>query len=203
METLDKIYREIHFLIATTMRATAYFHETQSGDAAKAVVRSQNRLPPLLREAAKLRDIYLLLRIERAFMELELEHVAYDEDHISSLDKGIWQVGTAITMLDYARAPDEYHPVDFFYTLSQDLVPNSDLPKDAAHKFFGSHSARLGNRKKAPLQRSEAALINARISNMRLARKIYVEWQRQALAASEVREPSVPYAPERKLKLVA
>ena len=38
--------------------------------------------------------------------------------------------------------------------------------------------------------------MDARNDNVKLARKLYIEMQRQALAVSEVREPARPYAPE-------
>ena len=194
MKTTDKVYGEVYRLIHTEMRATAYFRRTLSSEFARIMVEARTGLPPLLREVARLRDIRLLLRVERAFMELELEHIAHARKNISSLNAGIRQINAAITMLDYVGDPDEYHPVGFFYGLSEDLV--RELPKDAAHKFFGSHRTRLGNVETAPLDESQTALMDARNDNVKLARKLYIEMQRQALAVSEVREPAQPYAPE-------
>ena len=136
----------------------------------------------------------LLLDIERAFMELELEHIAHARKNISSLNAGIRQINAAIKMLDYVRNPAVYRWAGVLYGLSEDLV--RELPKDAAHKFFGSHRTRLGNVETAPLDESQTALMDARNDNVKLARKLYIEMQRQALAVFEVREPARPYAPE-------
>ena len=190
MRTPDEIYYAVLRQIRTEMRATADFRRTLAGKYAKAMVGARTRLLPLLQEVAGLRDIDLLLRVERAFMELELEHIAHARKNISSLNRGLRQIDAAIVMLDRVRDPDRYGDVDFYYTLSEDLVPKSDLPKDAAHKFFGSHRTRLDNVETGPLDESQIALLEARSSNMRLARQIYVELQQQALAISEVREPT-------------
>ena len=217
MKTPDEIYDDVYKHITAEMRATVDFRQTLASEFAEAIVRARVRLLPLLQEAAGLRDIDLLLDIERDFMALELEHIAHARKNISSLNKGIRQIDAAITMLDRVRDLDKYGDVDFYYTLSDDLVPKSDLPKDAAHKFFGSHRTRLGNVEAGPLDESQMALLDARNGNMRLARKIYIELQRQALAASEVRkptpeireptpevrEPAKPYMPDGKLKRAA
>ena len=172
------------------MRATADFRRTLASEFARNMADARARFLSLLQEAAELRDIDLLLRVERTFMELELEHIAHARKNISSLNRGIRQIDAAIIMLGRVRDPDRYEDVDFYYTLSDDLVRHSDLPKDAAHKFFGSHRTRLDNVETGPLDESQTALLEARSSNMRLARTIYVELQQQALAISEVREPT-------------
>ena len=201
MRASYKIYDDVHELIYMEMRATANFRKTLSSEYARAMVEARTDLPPLLREAAGLRDIHLLLDIERAFMELELEHIAHARKNISSLNAGIRQIDAAIKMLDYVRNPAVYRWAGVLYGLSEDLVHK--LPKDAAHKFFGSHSTRLGNVETGPLDESQTALMDARNDNVKLARKLYIEMQRQALAVSEVREPAQPYAPEPEQRRVA
>ena len=210
MRTPNEIYDDVHEQIRTEMRATADFRRTLANEFARAMVGARADLLPLLREAAGLRDIDLLLDIERDFMALELDHIAHDEKHIASLNRGIRQVDAAVAMLERARDPDRYREIGFCYTLSEDLIHPLNLPKDAVHKFFGSHRTRFGNKRSVGLDESQTDLLDARSDNMGLARKIYVELQRQALAAPEVREstleirePAKPYMPERKLRLAA
>ena len=121
---------------------------------------------------------------------------------------GIRQIEAALAMLGYVRDPDVYQWAGVFYALSEELVHG--LPKDAAHKFFVSHGTRLGNVETGPLEESQTALLEVRGDNVRLARKLYIELQEDALAASEarsplpeVREPAKPYAPERKHRMAA
>ena len=201
MRTSDKIFEAVDRLIATEVLATADFRETRSSDADRQILEARSDLLPLLHEASRLRDIDLLLQIERAFLQWELDHIAYERNNISSLNIGIEQIDAAITMLGHVRNPDAYRWAGIFYTLSKDLI--RDLPEDAAHKFFASHKTRLLNTKRGRMERNETALINIRTDNINRAKELYIELQQQALAIPEVREPSVPYAPERKLKLVA
>ena len=196
MRASYKIYGDVHESVSAEMRATVDFRKTWSSKFARAMVKARTDLLPLLQEAAELRDIDLLLDIERDFMELELDHIAHARKNISSLNAGIRQIDAAIIMLGYVRYPAVYRWVGICYALSQDLIPNSDLPKDAAHKFFGSHRTRLGNVETGPLDESQTVLLDARNDNIKLARKLYIEMQRQALTVSEVREPARPYAPE-------
>ena len=203
MRTRNEILRDVEELILVELKATLRYRETRSSDASWAAVGARIALLPLLQEAEELRDLYLLLWIERTFMISELEGIAHDPDNIKSLRAGIRQVDAALVMLDRVRNPSEYQRVAFYYTLSQDLIGKSGLPKDAAHKFFGSHRTRLLNMKSDRNEKEETALLKLRIGYTWLARKLYIELQQQALAASEVREPAKPYRVERKVKLVA
>ena len=187
MRPSDAIFDDVEWLVFTEMGATMDFRRARSSEADRQVLEARADLLPLLREAAGLRNIDLLLDIERTFMELELMHIAHARKNISSLNAGIRQIAAASAMLGYVRNPEVYRWAGVFYTLSEDLV--RDLPKDAAQKFFGSHRTRLGNVETGPLEASQTALLDARSDNMRLARDLYEELQRQALATSEVREP--------------
>ena len=208
MRTSGAIFKDVEERIFTEMMATADFRRTRSSRADGQVLEARADLLSLLHEAAGLRDINLLLDIERAYMRHELNHIAHAKKNIASLNAGIRQIEAALAMLDYVRDPDVYQWAGVFYALSEELVHG--LPKDAAHKFFVSHGTRLGNVETGPLEESQTALLEVRGDNVRLARKLYIELQEDALAASEarsplpeVREPAKPYAPERKHRMAA
>ena len=220
MKTSDKIIGEVNRLLNTEMSATVRYRKTRSSVPAKSMVKARLDILSPLREAARLRDIDLLLDIEWAFMRLELEHIAHARKNISSLSAGLQQIEAAVTMLGYVRDPDKYREIASYYTLSQDLVRHLNLPKDAAHKFFGSHRTRLDNMETGPLEEEQTVLLNVRRANVRLAWELYIDLQRRALGASEVHEPMpacyrpIPatwnvrdparlYAPERKLRPAA
>ena len=194
MRSPDEVYDNVWTLINTEMGAIVSYRKTKSSESSWIMAEVRLGLLPLLQEATGLKDISLLLRIERAFMTLELEQIAYDPDNINSLRMGIRQVDAAAIMLDCVRDPVEYRRVHFYYNLSQDLLDKSDLPRDAAHKFFGSHKAKLLNSKKGQNDPEKSALLKARISYIRQAKKDYMELQRQALAVPEVREQVPPAA---------
>ena len=164
-------------------------------------VAARSGLLPLLQEAAELQNIDLLLRIEYAFLEIGLVHLVHTRESMASFNKAVRQMRAAIAMLDHVRVPDEYRWTRVHFTQPENLV--NGLPKDEAHGFFASHGARLGNTLKMPPEEDKAALINARISNIKLARDIYMDLQRHALATSEIGEPAKPYKPERKLQKAA
>ena len=210
MRAIAAIFKDAEWLIHMEMLATADFRESRSSEADRQVLEARASILPLLREAAGLRHIDLLLNVEWTFMRLELDHIAHARKNISSLNAGIRQIEAAFAMLDYVRDPGKYQEIASYYTLSQDLVRHSNLPKDAAHKFFASHRTRLGNMETGPLEASQTALLNARLRNIKLARDIYIELQRQALAAPEVCEPrpeiresDKPYISERRPRLAA
>ena len=194
MVIANEIFNAVEWQILSELRAIADYRKTRSSESSWSIFRARSNLLPLLQEVAGLRDIGLLLDIERAFMKTELDHIAYDPDNINSLRTGIRQVDAAAIMLDCVRDPVEYRRVHFYYNLSQDLLDKSDLPRDAAHKFFGSHRARLLNSKKGQNDPEKSALLKARISYIRQAKKDYMELQRQALAVPEVREQVPPAA---------
>ena len=196
MRVSDRIYARVHALITREMRTTVHYRRTRSSESARDMVKARVDLLPPLREATMLRDIDLLLDIEWAFMRLELEHIAHARKNITSLNAGIEQIDAAVTMLGYVRDPDKYREIASYYTLSRDLVRHSDLPKDAAYKFFGSHGTRLDNVETAPLEEEQTALLDVRRANVKLAQKLYIELQRQALAEPEVREHAKPYLPD-------
>ena len=200
MRTPEDIFNDAERLITMEALATTTPQDrTGPGESDKATVRAD--LLPLLREVAGLRSIDLLLRIELAFLEIELVHLVHTRESLASFSKAIRQTRAAIAMLDHVRVPDEYRWTKVHFTQPENLV--NGLPKDEAHGFFASHGARLGNTLKMPPEEDKAALINARISNIKLARDIYMDLQRHALAASEIREPARPYKSERTLRKAA
>ena len=207
----DDIQNEVGLLMQTEAFGIVRYRESRDSQFTSIVDRARLDLLPLLKEAAGMRDIKLLLAIERDFMRVELEHIAYDEQNIKSLRKGIWQADAAAIMLDQVQAPEVYQHAAFYYTLSNDLLDKSDLPKDAAHKFFGSHRTRLLNWRNNQNDQEKTDLLITRTRYIDWARSEYKELQRLAMAAgdahvrlpAEVREPFKQYRVRREYQLVA
>ena len=196
MRTLEDIFRDVRALIATEVRNNARFRETFSGKSGRATARARIDILPLLR------DIVLLLNIELTFWETELKHLIHTKESLASFNLAIRQLRAALTMLKHVRVPDEYRWAEAYFTLPKNLTARG-LPKDEAHQCFISNQSRLRNLLKEPPGKERAALLKGRIANLKLAKDIYTGLQRQALAASAVREPAKPYRVERKPRQVA
>ena len=203
MRELYEIYDAVHEMILAEMRAIVRHRLTGSRKLFWEIDETRSALLSLLEEAADSRDLWLLLQIEREFMRLDLEHIAHARENIRRLRAGLRQINKAIPMLDYVDNPSGYHWAGIFYTLSEDLVGNSELPKDAMHRFFASHKTRLENIRSGSDHQNKTALLNARESNMDLAKKLYMDLQRRALAAPEIREPAMLYRVDLQPKLAA
>ena len=208
MRTSDKILEDAKEFIDTDVLNTANHHRTWSNESGQTAASARAGLLPLLQEAAELRDIDLLLEIEQAFLKTELDYLVHTRESLGSFNLAIRQMRAALAMLGRVRVPTDYWWAKVYFTLPENLIKG--LPKDEAHRFFASHRSRLGNALKTPPEESKAALLGARIGNIRLARDIYMDLQRRTLAASEgreptpeVREPAKPYAPEQRLRLAA
>lgn len=201
MKTSNEIYTKARRLITTEMVGIANFYRTLSTDGYKRALEARNDLIPLLREASNLGDIDLLLKIELVFLRKELKHLVNTEEAFDFYNEAIWQARAAIAMLDYVKDRDKYQWAGLYYTLSQDTFPNM-MPRDAAQKFFSSQRGRLGIWKMHG-DKSHVALLKARSGNINRAKKLYIELQRRALAASGVFEPAGLYRPEQALRLIA
>ena len=197
MRTSEEIFKDVEELIVMEVLNNANFRETFSGESGRTTAEARIDLLPLLREAADLRDIYLLLNIELTFWETELKHLIHTRESLASFNLALRQIRAAIAMLKHVRAPDEYRWAEAYFTLPKNLTAQG-LPKDEAHQCFVSHESRLRNLLKEPPGKERAALIKSRIANIKLAKDIYTDLQRQALAASAVRELAKPYRVERK-----
>ena len=192
MRTSEEIFRDLVKLITAEVRNNANFRKTFSGESGRATAKDRIALLPLLREAADLRDIYLLLNIELTFLKMGLKHLIHTKESLDSFNLAIRQIRVAIAMLKHVRVPDEYRWAEAYFTLPKNLTAQG-LPKDEAHQCFISHESRLRNLLKLPPAKERAALIKSRIANLKLAKDIYTDLQRRALAASAVREPAKPY----------
>ena len=202
MRTSEEIFRDVRTLIAAEVLSKANFRKTFSGKSGRATARARIDLLPLLREATDLRDIVLLLKIEITFLKMELKHLIHTRESLDSFNLAIRQLRAAIAMLKHVMVPDEYRWAEAYFTLPDNLTAQG-LPKDEAHQCFISHESRLRNLLKEPPGKERAALLKGRIANIKLAKDIYTDLQRQALAASAVREPAKPYRVERKPRQAA
>ena len=181
-------------LVNAEIAATLEFRKASGYQAGKAIDNARNartKLLSVLHDATRLQDIDALLAIERIFLEQEREHLAESPKKTASLNKAVREIDAAITMLTHVRSPDDYRLADIYFSLPHNRL--HDLPKDQAHQFFASHATRLGNVEKHRLEDGERKLVVTRTDNIKMAQQLYTEFQRQALAGVEVREPKRRY----------
>ena len=186
-EILDKVYR----LVTVELRATLEARETLDTRSARNARNTRSQLLPVLRDAAKLRDIDALLAVERVFLMQEREYLAEAPPKIASLANAIAELDAATDMLSKVRDFDEYASIDAAFSLPKNRIRG--LPGDQARQFFRSHLARLRNLEKGRMEDSERDLVSARIRNIKVAQDIYIELQEQALASSGIHEPRARY----------
>ena len=190
-ERLNLILRLIHHEVRSTVGV-----QSSSGAVAGQFLEeardARTRLLPLLRTAADLRDIGLILLIERGFLSEELEHLTALPRKLASLNLAISQLNATVSLLRAMRETTTYQHADKFFTLDKNRIYSQ--PKDEAQQFFQSHAKRLDDLGTGRWEGTEADLIMARIRNVRVAREVYTELQEQSLAPDELREAPASYA---------
>ena len=148
------------------------------------------KLLPLLHEAVTLRDIELILRIEKGFLTEELAYLAKRPRKVASLNMALDQLDAAMNLLPIIRRKSGYS-ADLYFTLARNRIYG--MPKDEAQQFFISHITRLHNLDGGRFEDTEDELLDARIDNIKKAQELYTELQQQALAPHEVREERALY----------
>ena len=148
------------------------------------------KLLPLLSEAAALRDIELILRIERGFLAEELGHLAKRPRKVSSLNMALDQLDAAMNLLPITKGKSGYS-ADLYFTLARNRVYG--MPKDEVQQFFISHITRLHNLDGGRFEDTEDELHDVRISNIKAAQEVYTELQCRALGLHEARQEVAPY----------
>ena len=133
----------------------------------------------------------LILLIERRFLSEELEHLAAMPKKVLSLRLALSQLDATINLLHAIRETTSYQYADLFFTLAKNRVHG--MPRDEAQQFFCSHAKRLDNLGIGRWEGAEAGLINGRISNIKVAQRLYTKLQRKALVPHEVREEQALY----------
>ena len=127
-------------------------------------------------------DLELLIRVEKLFLEQELNHCdKLDTQAVSSLTQAIQSFDDALLALKAVEG-QLYKVVDMAF-------PNSakyrikDMPKDAFHIACASHRTRIGNILRAPgLNMIEKELLKQRAANLSTAQAAYLKKQQEALS---------------------
>lgn len=135
-------------------------------------------------------SVAAILYMEHHILAKELEQ-ARDPISVASLQKAIEQIQVARKMLPRIYDPDGYKG------MVEELPPQEregNLPRDTVRRFFLSHGARLHDRIKHGLDASDGklAILKQRLENIKQARKLYIDAQRNVLGNDW--KPEVDYS---------
>lgn len=132
----------------------------------------------LLKKVHGCEDVSLLLGIEKMLLIQEQTHYANSPEEVSSIKKALIQLDEAKTFFPCVHDHKIYKNVTLSYSGRR---KENNLPLDCFREFIKSHSTRLTNRLAAPLPIPEKNLLRQRKDNMRVAKELYIDFQRKAL----------------------
>jgi len=153
--------------------------------AARKLSLRRKELLSLVREAARLRGVRLIIEIELAIVRGDLLRYANSKGMRSSLRLALEELLAVQTHLGYIDDEARYAIIDQAHSLKQKRM--NGLPRDDARTALASHIGRLGNMDKSRLEEEEKDLVDARKAAMKVAEECYIALQEQML-----RVPSAP-----------
>ena len=146
---------------------------------AKRLSATRNHLLESLREIGKSGDLSLIVAIEKAIIQGDLDRYANSAGMLSSLKTALLELNAAERHMTLVGNIAQYKQVDASHSLPKNR--KAGLPWDEARQAFNSHYARLNNLDKSRLDDDEKRIIDARKSNIGNADSLYAEQQARAL----------------------
>ena len=113
----------------------------------------------------------LIVAMEKALVQHDLEYYANSKTMIGSLNTGLSEFAMIERQLGKVDDPEQYKATDQSFGLAKNR--SKGLPLDEARQAFKSHYARLVNLDKAPLDDLQKKLIKARKSGFYRAQQQY------------------------------
>lgn len=145
-----------------------------------------------LKDLGDSRDIdAILAAAERDMLKFTLEMKINHDSQRSNIETALFELNQTFNMLERVRDPDRYKETDEVHALKSKRANNNAPPLDDARHFFKSHSARFTNMNKSEMTETEKRVIDIRQRNVRFAKDIYIDLQKEALGiASASKEKS-------------
>jgi len=147
--------------------------------ASRELAKQRKKLLAQVREAARLRDVGLLISIELAIVRGDLLRYANSKGMRASLRVALEELLAVEVHLGYVADKARYAIIDRAHSLKQKRV--NGFPKDDARTALASHIGRLGNMDKSRLEEEEKDLVDARRAAMKVAEECYTALQEQML----------------------
>jgi len=145
--------------------------------AARQLSKRRKELLALIQEAARLRDVSLIISIELAIVRGDLLRYANSKGMRSSLRLALEELLATETHLGYVADKLRYAIINQAHSLKQKRVNG----KDDARTALASHIGRLGNMDKSRLEEEEKDLVDGRRAAMKVAEECYIALQSEML----------------------
>ena len=133
----------------------------------------------IFKEAAETKDPHIMVAVERAFNQTELDQFADSPDMRNSLLIGIRELEIIETYLGYVKDPTKYKIINEACMRKKNRIGN--LPNDEARQCLRSHAARLKNLDTSRMDKPERDILEQRRKNIKIAEDAYITLQKTAL----------------------
>ena len=133
----------------------------------------------IFQEAAETKDPHIIVAVEKAFDQTELEQFADSPDMRNSLRQGIRDLEIIETYLGYIKDPAKYKIINEACMRDKNRIGN--LPNDEARQCLRSHAARLKNLDTSRMDKPERDILEQRRKNIKIAEDVYITLQKTAL----------------------
>ena len=155
----------------------------REGGLLEALVTGRNEQRALLKKIGRSGNLDEILDAERTLVETEKARAENTSDKNTSLTNSLVELKAAQAMLHIVRDPAKYREIDSDI-LSVPKNRKGALPNDQARQFFDAQQTRIRDLRKGRVDQPELAVINARHSNLSIARRHYITLQQKALGIS-------------------
>ena len=133
----------------------------------------------IFKKAAETKDPHIIVAVEKAFDQTELDQFADSPDMRNSLRQGIRDLEIIETYLGYIKDPAKYKIINEACMRNKNRIGN--LPNDEARQCLRSHAARLKNLDTSRMDKPERDILEQRRKNIKIAEDVYITLQKTAL----------------------
>ena len=133
----------------------------------------------IFKEAAETKDPHIVVAVEKAFNQTELEQFAGSPRMRNSLREAIKGMEVIEAHLIYLKDPEKYRFINETHTLNKNR--KGALPYDEARQALRSHMTRLNNLDTSRMDEAEREILEQRKQNIQIAEDVYIALQKTAL----------------------
>ncbi len=160
-------------------REEIYVKKNNDTLAAKNLSDIRNDLCTHIRNVGKRGDLSSLLDTERSIIKSDLFRYSNSKAMSNSLKTALTEIDVVKKHVVLVGDPVQYKVINEAYSLSKNR--KAGLPYDEARQAMASHYTRLRNLDKARLTSVEKSILDVRMNNMKVMRKLYEKMQAKAL----------------------
>ncbi|EJF82639.1 hypothetical protein [Bartonella rattimassiliensis] len=167
-------------------REEGYVKKINDTLAAKKLCDVRNDLCSHIRNVGKSGDLSSLLDTERGIIKNDLLRYSNSKAMSNSLKTALVEIDVVKKHVVLVCDPVQYEVINEAYSLSKNR--KGGLPYDEARQAIASHYTRLRNLDKARLTSVEKSIIDMRMNNMKIMRKLYEKMQAKAIGIDLARD---------------